>query len=60
MTLPTKYYGYSALELRYNRSRKSLWRWWAKDRILPAPKRANGIFLGWTEEQLQQFEQGGL
>jgi len=52
------YYGYSHLKQRYNKSEKSIWRYWAKDGILEPPKRAGKIFLGWTDEQLEKFENG--
>ncbi len=54
--MTTSYFGYPELTQRYNRDRRTLWRWWAKDKILPAPTRINGIFLGWTEQQLAEFE----
>ncbi|TCN87872.1 hypothetical protein EDC91_1043 [Shewanella fodinae] len=56
----SKFYTYKDLEQRYNRSRKSIWRLWAKEGKLPPPLKVNTIFLGWTEEQLQQFERGEL
>ena len=52
----TKYYSYNDLEERYNRNRKSIWRWWAKEGVLTAPKKIRGKFLGWTEEDLLCFE----
>ncbi|MFT6255893.1 MAG: hypothetical protein ACJAT8_000412 [Cellvibrionaceae bacterium] len=58
VTSPIKYFSYSDLEHRYNKNRRTLWRYWAKDRTLEAPKRAGKILLGWTEEQLLKFENG--
>ncbi|MDO6679389.1 MULTISPECIES: AlpA family transcriptional regulator [unclassified Shewanella] len=54
----TKYLSYSDLETRYNRSSKSIWRWWKVDKRFPAPTRINGVLLGWTIEQVEAFEQG--
>jgi hypothetical protein len=53
------YHSYSDLENRYNKNRRTLWRYWAKDGSLEPPKRAGKIFLGWTDEQLEKFENGG-
>jgi hypothetical protein len=52
------YHSYSDLENRYNKNRRTLWRYWAKDGALEPPKRAGKIFLGWTDEQLEKFENG--
>lgn len=55
----TKYHNYSDLEKRYNCSRKSIWRWWAKEGVLIPPKKARGgKLLGWLEEDLLSFESG--
>ena len=56
--MKSTYRGYSHLKEKYNRSEKTIWKWWAKDRTLGAPKRAGKIFLGWTDEQLEKFENG--
>jgi hypothetical protein len=52
------YHSYSYLEKRYNKNRRTLWRYWAKDGVLEPPKRAGKIFLGWTDSQLEKFENG--
>jgi hypothetical protein len=52
------YHSYSDLENRYNKNRRTLWRYWAKDGTLEPPKRVGKIFLGWTEKQLIKFENG--
>ncbi|WP_434940253.1 hypothetical protein ACRWQN_06580 [Shewanella sp. HL-SH8] len=57
-TFAKKYYGYSHLEKRFNRDKRTIWRWWAKDKTLASPKRAGKVLLGWTEEQLIKFENG--
>jgi hypothetical protein len=52
------YHSYSDLENRYSKNRRSIWRWWAKNGTLEPPKRAGKIFLGWTDSQLEKFENG--
>ncbi|MFT6901441.1 MAG: hypothetical protein ACJAXS_001632 [Colwellia sp.] len=54
----TKYYSYKDLEERYNRNRKSIWRWWAKEGVLTPPKKVRGKLLGWTYDDLLAFESG--
>jgi hypothetical protein len=54
----TNYFTYSDLAIRYNKNRRTLWRYWAKDGTLEPPKRVGKIFLGWTEKQLIKFENG--
>ncbi|MEZ9539695.1 hypothetical protein AB4160_16075 [Shewanella sp. 10N.286.51.B8] len=53
------YNTYSDLQERYQKDRKTIWRWWAKDFILEPPKRVGSVLLGWTDEQLERFENGG-
>lgn len=53
-----KYYSYKDLEIRYNKNRRSIWRWFSKDKTLEPPKRTGKTFLGWTIEQLERFENG--
>jgi len=53
-----KYLTYKDLEARYNKDRRSIWRWWAKDKTLEPPKRTGKVFLGWDEAQLIKFENG--
>jgi len=55
-----KYFTYSDLEKRYNRNRRTIWRLWAKEKVLEPPKRAGKVLLGWTDEQLMKFENGGV
>lgn len=52
------YNSYQDLVNRYNKDRRTIWRWWAKDKTLEPPKRAGKVLLGWTEEQLIKFENG--
>jgi hypothetical protein len=56
--MTSHYIGYLGLEKRYNKSRKTIWKYWAKDGILEPPKRVGKILLGWTEDQLIKFENG--
>ena len=52
------YLTYSDLEKHYQKNRRTIWRWWAKDKTLEPPKRSGKILLGWTKEQLTRFENG--
>jgi len=52
------YYTYNDLVARYNKNRKTIWRYWAKDKTLEPPKRVGKVLLGWTEAQLTKFENG--
>ncbi|MDO6617439.1 hypothetical protein [Shewanella sp. 6_MG-2023] len=56
--MTNNYYSYTDLENRYNKNKRSIWRWWAKDKTLEPPKRAGKVLLGWTKEQLIKFENG--
>lgn len=53
-----RYLTYDDLTNRYSKNRKTLWKWWAKDKTLPPPKRVGKLLLGWTEDQLIKFENG--
>ncbi|SQH75523.1 protein of unknown function, low identity with AlpA family transcriptional regulator [Shewanella benthica] len=52
------YHSYKDLEKRYQKDRRTIWRWFSKDKTLEPPKRAGKVLLGWTEEQLFRFENG--
>lgn len=52
------YKSYADLENRYKKDRRTIWRWWAKEQILEPPKRSGKVLLGWTDEQLKNFEKG--
>ena len=46
-----------------NRDPKTIWRWWAKEKIFPEPIRINGRCIGWTECAYQQWlnnQMGGV
>ena len=57
MFTSTIYFGYKDLEQRYKRSRKTIWRWWKIDKILPPPVKIQGRVIGWTSEMLASFEE---
>ncbi|TVP10235.1 helix-turn-helix transcriptional regulator [Shewanella sp. MSW] len=40
------------------RDRRTLWRWWQKDKSFPKPLMRNGVAIGWTEEQYDLWLQG--
>ena len=33
------------------RDRRTLWRWWQKEKSFPKPLMRNGVAIGWTEQQ---------
>ncbi|MBY7926917.1 AlpA family transcriptional regulator [Vibrio fluvialis] len=46
----------------FNRSMKSLWRWYAKEKIIPEPLKVNGRAIGYrasTVEEILNSLQGG-
>lgn len=52
----------SALASQLNKSKVTIWRYWAKDKILPAPILLNGRCLGWKTSVITQWlddNQGG-
>lgn len=46
---------YKQMEVLTGKSRKSLWRWFAKDGTFPKPLTRNGRAIGWTEQQYQNW-----
>ena len=38
-----------------NKSRATLWRWWAKDGIFPKPKQTGPHSIGWLESEIQEW-----
>jgi len=45
-----------------NKNKVTVWRWWAKDKILPKPILLNGKCLGWKSSVIEQWlddNQGG-
>jgi len=50
------------LATHVNKSKVTIWRWWAKDKILPQPILLNGKCLGWKTSVITQWlddNQGG-
>ena len=43
------------LQKMLNRSGVTIWRWWAKDKILPSPILIQGKALGWRSEIIEQW-----
>lgn len=43
------------------RTPKTIWRWWAKEKIFPQPIQMNGRCLGWRESEVNKWieSQGG-
>ncbi|MGR5323408.1 helix-turn-helix transcriptional regulator [Vibrio sp. DNB22_17_1] len=37
------------------KSKKSLWRWWAKDKVMPEPLKVNGRAIGFRESTVKAF-----
>lgn len=42
---------YKQMEVLTGRDRRSIWRWWAKDKTFPKPLMKGGVAVGWTVEQ---------
>jgi prophage regulatory protein len=38
-----------------NKSKVTVWRWWAKDKILPEPIIINGRCLGWKSTVIEKW-----
>ena len=38
-----------------NKSKVTVWRWWAKDKILPEPIIINGRCLGWKSTIIEKW-----
>jgi|TARA_B110000908_G_C9973035_1_gene322034 prophage regulatory protein len=43
------------LAILVNKSKVTVWRWWAKDKILPEPIILNGRCLGWQQDVIDQW-----
>ncbi|MCE0557407.1 AlpA family phage regulatory protein [Motilimonas sp. E26] len=37
------------------RSKRSLWRWYAKDKTMPEPLKVNGRAVGWRKSTFEQW-----
>lgn len=49
---------YPEMEQLTGRDRRTLWRWWQKDKTFPKPLMRNGRTIGWTAQQYQEWLQG--
>lgn len=38
-----------------NRSPKTIWRWWAKDKCMPPPLKVRGRSIGWKRSTIDRF-----
>lgn len=38
-----------------NKSKVTVWRWWAKDKTLPPPIQYKGRTLGWKKETIEKW-----
>lgn len=58
----TKIISLAELAKLVNKSKVTIWRWWAKEKILPQPILLNGKCLGWKTSVINQWlddNQGG-
>ena len=37
------------------KSKVTVWRWWAKEKVLPAPVMINGRCIGWKPEVIEKW-----
>ncbi len=42
-----------------NKSKITIWRWWAKEGILPPPIQRKGRTLGWKQEVIEKWLDSG-
>jgi len=38
-----------------NKSKITIWRWWAKEKILPPPIQFKGRTIGWKQEVIEEW-----
>lgn len=46
---------YKQMEALTGRDRRSIWRWWAKDKSFPKPIMKGGRAIGWKQEQYNEW-----
>ncbi|MEZ8127959.1 helix-turn-helix transcriptional regulator [Enterovibrio norvegicus] len=46
------------MESIVGRNRKTIWRWWRKEKSFPAPIQINGRAIGWREADYQAWLNG--
>lgn len=51
-------YSISQLEKLLDRNRKTIWRWWKKSKLFPAPLLAHGRTIGWRKSEVDQWIRG--
>jgi prophage regulatory protein len=52
---PTAIISLQELANLVNKSKVTVWRWWAKDKILPEPIIINGRCLGWKSTVIEKW-----
>ncbi len=52
---PTAIISLQELANLVNKSKVTVWRWWAKDKILPEPIIINGRCLGWQSNVIEKW-----
>jgi len=52
---PTAIISLQELANQVNKSKVTVWRWWAKDKILPEPIIINGRCLGWKSTVIEKW-----
>jgi prophage regulatory protein len=52
---PTTIISLQELANLVNKSKVTVWRWWAKDKILPEPIIINGRCLGWKSTVIEKW-----
>jgi prophage regulatory protein len=46
---------YKQMEILTGRDRKTIWRWHAKENSFPKPLTRNGVAIGWTVKQYNEW-----
>jgi prophage regulatory protein len=62
MLTPNKIMTLTELSVFINKSKVTIWRYWAKQKVLPPPILVNGKCLGWKTSVIEQWlidNQGG-
>jgi prophage regulatory protein len=55
MTTDNKIISLNELAQLLNKSKVTIWRYWAKEKILPAPIQINGRCLGWKQSVITDW-----
>lgn len=51
----TRIIKYPEMEQLTGRDRRTLWRWWQKDKLFPKSLMQNSRAIGWTEQQYKEW-----